>query len=281
MRVFALIACLVAVSDGAMAEDFSWGAHLGISGEKLQNELKAFSSCDSFKPLSFSFLTSTSPDFKISVGHWTNPIASNSGFFSADDERVAQSSKISELKCSADMGVQINALLFENVVFEIMLYYNHCKEIGCNKMAPSPIDKSLASKLPEKIIYGYTEQYFRAYSSMLSDLYLTNKLLDAGNCDFRISATYRCIIMAKADDGIWHAVTMTEVFESGIFSERILGRFASSQRFTLMEVDKRAWATFTSEVTSKVQAFIENRKQLNEEKNRIRELRESPLQSVR
>jgi hypothetical protein len=113
---------------------------------------------------------------------------------------------------------------------------------------------------------------------MLSDLYLHNMLSDAGKCAFFYpSGKYRCIIMATAVDGLWHAITMTEVFESGFFSEHILGRFASSQRFTLIEVDKRARAAFTSEL----QAAIDNKDRLNQEKNRIKELRENFLQSVR
>lgn len=292
IRAFTLIMCLLAAPGAAMAEDFSWQAHLGISPENLRTELEKFSACDFIKPLSFLIRYPISPSAKIAIGNWHNPMTGG-GFFNSEDAQ--QSSMIRELNCSADMSVRIHALVFENIVFDITLDYGRCdrRNSHCDPLVPTSIDKFFASKLPEKIIYdpiygngstnSNTELYHQTYSSMLSDLYLHNMLSDAGNCVFRTSVglypsgKYRCIITATADDGIWHAITMTEVFESGFFSERLLGRLANSQQFTLIEVDKRARAAFTSEV----QAAIDNRDRLDKEKNRIKELRENPLQNVR
>jgi hypothetical protein len=284
MRVCVLIACLLAVPGAAMAEDFLWQAHLGISSENLQTELVKFSSCDFIKPLSFTIRYPIPASAKITIRDWHNPIPVT--WFS--DEDAPQSSIIRELDCSADMRVHINALIFENIVFDITIKYARCdlRDSTCDPLAPTSIDKSFASKLPEEIVYAPfwgagtrasdMDLSQQTYSSLLSDSYLHERLSDAGDCR-PISDKYRCIVRATTDDGVWHSITITEAFESGFFSERILGRFASSQRFTLIDVDKRARAAFASEI----QAVLENRDRLDQEKNRIRELRETPLQSAR
>jgi hypothetical protein len=285
MRVFSLILLfVVAISDRPLVEDFSWQDLLGISPGKLQNELKNFSSCYGFQPFSFRIPVSIPPTPPFVISSWSN---FGGNHWVSDDE--VKSSIIRVLNCSTDTGVTIYASSFDNIVFEITLHYTRCNYVTCNSMEPTPIDKSLAAKLPAQIVYDgtqlgptdpNTERYFRVYSSMLSDQYLQNMLFDAGACDTAFvptSAKYRCIIMATADDRLWHALTMTEVFESKFFSERILGRFASSQKFTLIEVDKRARTAFTAEL----QAVIENRNRLIQEKDRAKELRENPLKSVR
>jgi len=300
MRVCTLIACLLSVPEAAIAEEFSWKSLLGKSSENIRAELGKFASCEAqynifnnannmssyTKPLSFYIRYPVPPSAKITIAHWHDPVG---GYTSFSSEDTLQSSLVRELNCSAEMNVNINALIFENIVFDISIKYDRCdrRDTSCNQLVQSQIDRAFEQKLPKDIIYapfgsyGATapnkDMYYKIYSSMETDSYLQSMLLDAGSCG-SFPDKYRCIIVsATADDGVWHSITMTEAFESNFFSDRILGRFASSQRFTLIDVDKRARAAFTSEI----RGVIEDRDRLDHEKNRNIELRVSPLKSDR
>ena len=263
----------------AIGSEFSWHALTGCNPSSFTSALSEVARCSKQKPHEFT-LPKLSADTKISddlhrpvSGSWMT------------QERF-RSTSITVIECKLGDKAQIWGYSFQDQVFQILVRYPRCTGIDCD-WSEQEFDRKLYAAFGKDGGYGHTglgfdpsdygSSYLSKYSSLRSNPYFDRKLEDADtgcwpgrNPSYSTNLLYKCLIAGAARRNRWQSLSMLEIYEDGWLSDKLLGRLAIRQEFTLVPIERAAHNEFLNEVRS----FVRHRLAEQSTKEKVQEDKE-------